>query len=113
MAAPGNQDTGTCNPNPGIILRPALGMEPAEIPRISLDLFGRQKFHGNGVDAVAGVGGGEAFSHEDVAQVASTVGALHLDPHAVGVGQIGSRPLGTSLSKAGHPQRASNLSSDR
>ena len=37
---------------------------------------------------MAGIGGGEPFSHENVAQMAAAVGAFHLDPHAVGVGKM-------------------------
>ena len=37
---------------------------------------------------MAGVGWGKALTHEDVAQVATAVDALHLYPHTVGVGKM-------------------------
>jgi hypothetical protein len=53
----------------------------------------------------------EPLTKEDVAEVAAAVGAFDLDPEAVS----GRRLMapGTSSSKAGQPQWASNLSLER
>lgn len=40
-----------------------------------------------------GIGGSKPFAHEHVAQVSSTIGALHFDPVTVRVRQVVDRPF--------------------